>query len=200
MAMIAGAAGLAGGAAGSEANNAATVEGAQTQADIEAMNRAYQRKLFDEQQANQQPYYQAGYDANPLLNQFRTQGGIDLSNNPLFQMQQRLGSEGLQMAGQTRPGTQEYFNAMNNATSQTPAYQRLLDLQKVGLGSADTAGSYANNQGNALASSYMTGGNAMASGAINSGHQRQSLYSNLAGGAANLPAYLSYNNAVGGQR
>jgi len=55
MAWIAGAASIVGGALGQDQNNKATVEGAQTQANIEAMNRDYQRKLFDEQQANQQP-------------------------------------------------------------------------------------------------------------------------------------------------
>ena len=192
MGWVAGLAGMAGGAAGQEAGAASTVEGAKAQAEIEAMNRAYQRKVFEEQKAMHQPYYEAGLEAQPVLEQFRTQGRADLSQNPLYQMQQSRMAEGLDMAGGVRPGSREYAQNVMAASSQEPAYQRALDLQRVGWGQAGQAGMQATNLGGALAQSYQTGANAMMRGTGQAAQQRQGLYGDVAGQVGSMPAYYDY--------
>jgi hypothetical protein len=198
MAWIAGVAGMASSAAGAEALASSTVEGAQAQNEIESRNRGYQRKIFDENIDQQSPYYEAGLNAMPMLEQFRSQGGVDLSGNPLYQMEQRAGQEGLDMAGGVRQGGRDYFQNALNASSQQPAYNRLLDLQQVGMGSAGSAGQGAATMGSALSDSFQTGANAMMQGTANAGNQRQSLYSNAAGQAGAMPAYYNYLSRTGG--
>lgn len=185
-------AGMGASALGSQQAAASTIEGAETQAGIEALNRQYQRKLFDEQVAAQQPYMEAGYAAQPYLEEYRTEGGRDLSQNALFQNQDRLGREGLAVSGHNLPATQNYFSRLQNATGQDPAYQRLLDLQRIGLGSAEQAGTYAQQQGNALAQSYGTAANALMRGEGSAAAQRGSMYRDVAGQVGSIPAYLDY--------
>jgi hypothetical protein len=196
MAWIAAVGGMGANAVGAEQGRAATVEGAKSQAAIEKLNRDYQRKIFDENIAQSQPYYDAGLKAQPILDQFRTQGRVDLSNNPLYQMQQRYGQEGLDMAGGVRDAGRNYLNNAMYVSNQEPTYQRALDLQRVGLGAAGEAGNQQMQLGNALASSYQRGSNAMMQGTADSANQRQSMFSNLAGQVGSMPAYYNYLRSV----
>jgi len=184
--------GIAADAIGREQEAQATEEGAKVQAKLEEINRKYQRKIFDEQVARQLPFYEEGRKALPMLEQYRTEGGRDLAGNPLYDMQLEQGLSGLQESGHTRPGTASNFRNMLNAGSQQPAYNRLLDLQRVGLGASGQAGNYAENLGGALTQSYQRGGNALWAGEAQSNQQRESMYSNALGQLGNAPANYYY--------
>ena len=192
MAWIAAVAGMGASALGKQQAGEATIEGAETEAGIAKLDRHYQRKIFDEGIEAQEPYMEAGYAALPYLEEFRTTGGMDLSGNALNQKQDRLGREGLALSGHNLPATQNYFTELQNASGQDPAYQRLLDMQRIGLGSAGTAGTYAQNQGNALSSSYQNAGNALMRGTGMEGAQRSSMFSNAAAQAGAMPSYFDY--------
>jgi hypothetical protein len=98
------AAGMGMQAAGAEQARESTVEGAQAQADIERLNREFQKKLFDEEMARLQPRLDtATQQGLQLMQQYEQAGQIDQSQMPLYGMQLQAGQDLLREQGMDSP-------------------------------------------------------------------------------------------------
>jgi hypothetical protein len=198
--IAAGAGMLAQGIGGNQAAES-TVTGARTQADIERMNRDFQRQLFDAEMERLQPRYQAGTQRGlPLLGQYLSQGRVDQSQMPLYQMQRGRGLQGLQDEGMDNPFTRSYFTEGLDAAENEAGYSRLGDLLQIALGASGSAGAGAQNFASGLSTSFMNQGNALSRGQAGGDAIRGSMYGNLAGQASGIPAYLSQSNYLRNQR
>lgn len=193
-AMIPAIAGMAGQAAGGRQQRAATIEGAETQAEIERMNRDYQRELFEKEQARQKPYYEMGLqNALPMVDKYLQQGQVSQEQMPLYRMQKDAGLNALAEQNVGGYGRERFMEGLN-ATEQDATYNRLMDALKFGLGASSAAGAGASNFAGSYMNSLARGNRALSAGESRAASQRQSMYSNLAGQASSIPAYSYLQN------
>jgi len=213
--------GLLGGALeGGQASSAAQQATAQTQA---ATNEAtkLQREMWQAQQAQQQPWLQAGQTAlnalTPLATNYTPFGMNQFQQDPGYQFRLQQGQQALGHQMGARGGavsgtslkamqdyaqnsaSQEYGNAFNRY--QTERQARLGPLQSlagVGQSAANTLGAagqqYGQNVGNALINQGYTGANA----GLGAYQANQSAYGNLGsaiGGVSNAN-WTSAGNAL----
>lgn len=187
-------AGMAGQAAGGLQSSADTIEGAQTQAAIEAISREFGKEIFEQDLERQAPYYEAGTEKGlPLMLQLLQQGGMDqeqLQNMPLYNMQMSAGMQGLEQAGASNPFSQNYFTQSLGAAENNAIPSRLRDLLQFGLGSSESAGQGAQNYATTQAESLLTGGNVLAQGAARGNQIRRGMYDELSGQIGNIPSYM----------
>lgn len=204
LALIGMAGGMASQAAGGAQNAAATKEGAQTQAAIEAMNRQFQKEVWDAEMGRRKPYYDAGLRNLPQLmaaSQYRN----DPTQSAAYRAQYGFGENALRGAGLGDSATLRYLSQGGGDAEREASYNRLLDLERIGLGASESAGSGAQNYANAVSNSLMTAGNAMGQGYAGAAAKREGAYQNALGQASSIPAYyaqLNYTqqNAGGGYR
>jgi hypothetical protein len=180
-------AGLAMSQRGQQQAMASTVEGARTQANIEAMNREYSQKVFDEEIEQQKPFYDAGVKAGVKYDDAIT-NKLDPKKTGTYQLQRELIDPDL--AGQPEyvwEGAHERLGAMEAEKQKG----RLMDLQQIGLGAAGSAGTAGVNLGNVLAQSYGLTGNVMAKATQSAAEQKQSMWNVTASQLSGLPSYFS---------
>jgi hypothetical protein len=174
-------------AMGKESARASTIEGAKSQAKIEAMKREYMQKIFTEDIDRLKPFYEAG-----------TAAGIkygDAIRNKLDPTQTGTYKQISSMISPDLEGAPEYvkeraferLGAMEGERQKT----RLMDLQQIGMGSAASAGTAGLNLGSMLAQSYGLSGNVMARGMQSGENQRQSMYNVAASQMSGLPSYIA---------
>jgi len=156
-------------------------------ANIEAQNRAYQQKLFEEDIARSQPFYKAGIKALPEYEK-AVEGDFDPTKTGLYEMQAELMEPGLE-------GAPEYVReeAMERlgAEEEQKAKPRLLDLMQIGMGAAGSAGRTSVNLGTALARSYGTSSQALQKTDKVASDIRQSMWGRAADEISGLPAYFA---------
>lgn len=162
-------------------------EAGATQARIEAMNRQYQQKLFEEDITRQQPFYKAGAKALPEYEKAVT-GEFDPTKSGLYKMQAELMEPGLE--GAPEYVREEAFERLG-AEEQQKAKPRLLDLMQIGLGAAGSAGRTSVNLGSALARSYGTSSQALQKTGQAASEIRQSMWGRAADEISGLPAYFA---------
>ena len=183
-------------AAGSASANASTIEGARTQAGIEAQNRAAQTRQFDQQIARQQPYVDVGKRALPdFINALSNRG--DVSNLPATQIQGGMISDFL---GPNAPDFIKDKALQNlNAVQLEGNKGRLSDLISIGLGGAGATTGSRLNLGSALGSSLSRQGNIESQGLQQSAQNRQNLANSLTTGLGGIPAYINTLYGGGGR-
>lgn len=188
MALAGMAASVASSSAGAAAASAASIESAQASADIERMNRNFQRSRFEQELELQKPFYEAGKKALPLYKQ-AINNTLDITTLPLYKMQKGM------IEGSFDKNTPDYIkeNAMKQLGAQEGelAKTRLADVQQIGLGQAGAAGQSNINYGTAVANSLMRGSNALAQGQLNSSMIQQNAWTKAAEDISGLPAYIS---------
>ncbi len=159
----------------------------QIQANIEARNRAYQQKIFEENIKRQQPFYKAGLKALPEYESVLA-GDFDPTKTGLYKMQAGLMEEDLE-------GAPEYVkeDAMRRlgAEEEQRAKPRLMDLMQVGLGASGSAGRSSVNLGSALAKSYGISSQALQTTGKAASDIRQSMWGRAADEISGLPAYFA---------
>jgi hypothetical protein len=177
--------------AGAAAASAASIESAQASAEIESMNRAFQRSQFEKELARQKPFYEAGKAALPLYQQ-AINNTLDVTKLPLYKMQKGMIEKSFDA------NTPEYIkeNAMQQLGAQEGelAKTRLADVQQIGLGQAGAAGQSQVNLGTTLANSLMRGGNALAQGQLSAAMNQQNAWTKAANDISGLPAYMASIN------
>lgn len=197
IALVAAAGSAAMGAAGSNAAMAATKEGAQSQANVEEMSRQYQRKLFDEEMERLRPYHEtAVQEGLPLMQQYLSEGGIDQSQMPLYNMQMDAAMSGLEGQGVGDYGMNRYRDSLSAAENDA-GYARLQDMMQIGMGASGAAGQGAGNFATGQAQSFINSGNALARANMQANNMQNSMYGDLADQFSSIPAYASqraYNN------
>lgn len=176
--------------AGQKAQNEAMVSGAETNAEIEAMNREFQKKMFNKQIEMQKPFYEEGLKALPLYEQ-ATYGKLPFEKSGLGKLQEGLISKEIS-------GYPSYIKdmALSRLRSEEGEKQkgRLMDLEKIGLGASGLAGESNVRLGNALAGSYLASGGAMANATMNKYMGTQSAWNRAIDQLSGIPAYLSSMN------
>lgn len=183
-------------AAGQGAAAASTIAGAKAQANIEAMNRAAQKRRFDKDIERQEPFFQAGEDAIPLYQQ-AVEGTLDVTQSPMYKMQAQMIGDELQDAPEfVREEAMRGLGVREGEASKG----RLLGLQQIGLGMSQSAGSAALNFGTAMSNSLMKGGGALAQGQLTSGMQQQNAWMGAMESLSGLPAYNSQQNFMKNRR
>jgi len=181
--------GMGASAAGAEASREGTVEGAKSQARIEAMKRAYAMKRFEEDLEMQKPFYEAGLQAGVKYGD-AIKNRLDPTKSGAYQFQKGLMEKDLKGAPEyVREGALSRLGAMEGEKQKS----RLMDLQQIGLGASAQAGTSGLNLGNVLAQSYGISGGAMAQGTQSGYDQRQSMYNVAASQLSGLPSYMAAN-------
>lgn len=173
--------------AGQKAQNEATLAGAETSANIDAMNREFQKKVFYENMAMQKPFYEAGKSAIPLYDR--------AINNDLNPMESGMANIQERLLTDNTKGFSGYVKdlALGRLKAEEGEKQkgRLMDLMKIGLGASGSAGSSAVNLGGALANSYMSSGNTLANATMGNALNTQSMWNRTIDSLAGLPAYMA---------
>jgi hypothetical protein len=178
--------------AGAQQASAATVEGAQTAADISDMNIAFQREMFDTLQAQQAPYIEAGAQAAPMVGQ-AVRGELDYTSLPAYQQQAGTLQDlmGERFGGSLSGGTMDRAMTSLGAREEGAAKTRLFDLMKAGYGQAETAGALGRQESGAVSRAMMGAGNLMAAANMMQANTQQSLGAYGADVASGLPAYFA---------
>jgi hypothetical protein len=169
---------------------AATVEGAQAQAGIEKLSREAQKRRFERDIKEQEPFMEAGKKAIPLYQQ-AVEGKFDVTQSPMYKMQAQMIQDELQDAPEFV--RQEAMQGLGVREGEL-AKGRLLDMQKIGLGMAGSAGRTATSFGNAMSQSLMAGGGALAQGQLSGAMQQQNTWMGAMEQLSGLPAYASQQN------
>lgn len=194
-ALIPAIAGMASQAAGGAQAAAATVEGAQTQADIEAMNREFQEELFNKELERNRPRYEAGLEKGlPQFKNILKTGRVDLEKMPAYRAQRKMGENALSRFGADSPFARNRLSERLGVAENEATKARLNDLLQLSLGASGSAGQGAANFANAASTGYANIGNVLAGGNQQAAQQRQSTYGNLAGQIGSIPAYISQRN------
>lgn len=178
---------LAGQAAAGQQQSAATKEGAQSQAEIEGMNRAYQQREFDKIIADNVPFREAGNQAIPLWKDAAS-NKLNVQGMPLYELQKQLieqGNEGNEAPAYIGERSLAGLRGVEGEAQKG----RLIDLVKVGLGASGSAGQANLGLGNVLGQSYMNQGDSAAAGLMNAANIRQSLINKGLEEASGYPAY-----------
>lgn len=171
----------------------AAVEGAESQASMEQANREFQHKTFNEMIEKQKPFIEAGREAVPLYAE-AVRGRGEPMTGGLAQMQKRLLEEDTgSMTGHIRKITQQRLEAEEGERYKG----RLMDMQKIGLGSSASAGQSAVNLGGALAGSYAREGNIMAQSRVSEAIGKQNLWLETAQSLSGLPSFFSAKSGGG---
>ena len=178
-------AGMGVSAVGKAQGVAATVEGAEAQAGIERLSRDAQQRRFDRDIKYQEPFFEAGEKAvKPYAEAGK--GEFDITQSPLYKMQKDMimgelvgAPEGVRADALERLGAREGEMAKG----------RLLDIQKIGLGSAESAGQTALSFGTAFGQSLQRGGSALAQGTMSGSAQEQNMWTSAMEGLSSYPAY-----------
>lgn len=161
--------------------------GAKEQAGIEKMKREYAQKVFEEDIERHKPFYDAGVAAGVSYPDAIT-NKLDPTKSGAYQLQRGLIEPDLAGAPEyVREGAMEQLGAIEAEKQKT----RLLDIQKIGLGAAGTAGTSSLNLGNILAQSYGLTGQVLGQGRITAGEQRQSAWNVAASQLSGLPSYFA---------
>ncbi len=174
--------------AGSAAAAASSIEGAQASADIEAMNRNYQRSSFEKELALQKPFYEAGKAALPLY-EAAIKNTLDVTKLPLYQMQKGM------IENSYGENTPQYIkdNALKTLGAQEGelAKTRLADIQQIGLGQAGSAGQSSVNFGSAFANSISREGSAQAQGQLSAFQEKQGMWNKAIDDTLSVAPYLA---------
>lgn len=186
-------------AAAGNASAAGSVDAAETQAAIDAMNRRFQMEQFNKEMERSKPYYDMGLSNLPQLQNYMQTGQMSLDDKPLYRMQQREGTNALNSLGLPGQFAQNRFQSALKAGEGERAYDRLLDTQRVGMGGTALAGQSTANYGSALANLGMSTGNALARGAAGQSQALESSYRGIADAVSSLPAayYLGRSTNYG---
>lgn len=180
-------AGMASSYMGSQQVAASTIEGAQSQANMEKMSREYATKTFEEDIERQKPFYDAGVKAGVKYNDAIT-NKLDPTKSGAYKMQMGLISPDLKDAPEyVREGAFEKLGAIEGEKQKS----RLLDLQQIGLGAAGSSGQSSLNLGTMLAQSYGLSGNVTAGANQSASEQKQSMWNTAASQLSGLPAYFA---------
>lgn len=188
-------AGMAMTAVGKQQGVAATVEGAEAQANIEALGREAVERRFKRDIEYQEPFFKAGEEAaEPYAEAVK--GRFDVTKSPLYKMQKEMimgelegAPEGVKADALERLGAREGEMAKG----------RLLDLQKIGLGAAGSAGQTALSFGTAYSRSMQAGQGALAQGTLGGAMQQQNLWTSAMEGLSSYPAYAKQQSYFKGQ-
>jgi hypothetical protein len=178
-------AGMGSSALGKQQGMEATVEGAETQAAIERMSREAQQRRFDRDVEYQKPFFEAGEKAvEPYAKAVK--GEFDITQSPLYKMQKEMVMGELEGAPEgVRADALERLGAREGEMAKG----RLLDLQKIGLGSAASAGQTALSFGSAFGRSLQQGQGALAQGALSGAQQQQNIWTGVMEDVSGYPAY-----------
>jgi hypothetical protein len=174
-------------AMGAETARVSTVEGAKSQARIEAMKREYMTKMFDEDIERLKPFYEAGKSAGVMYGD-AVRNKLDPTKTGTYQQISKMISPELE--GAPEYVKEEAFERLG-AMEQQRQKSRLMDIQQIGLGSAGSAGTSGMNLGRTLAQSYGLSGGVMAQGAQSGAEQRQSMYNVAATQLGGMPSYFA---------
>ena len=163
----------------------ATKKGAAEQKRMEVAGQEAQKRRYARDIKYQEPFFEAGEKAiKPYAAALK--GEFDITQSPLYKMQKdmimgELGGapEGVRADALERLGAREGEMAKG----------RLLDLQKIGLGSAASAGQTALSFGSAFGQSLQRGGSALAQGEISSSMQEQNIWVGAMESLSGYPAY-----------
>lgn len=184
-------------AVGSQQAADARIEGSQTSAEIQQLNRDFQESLFQDQMARLEPRHDvAATRGLEMMEQYADTGEMDLESSPYYRMQRDAGISGLEGAGYgDNPYAEQQFMDALGAAETDAGYARLSDLMQIGMGASSSAGAGAQNFATQMGQSYGQTGAALAGGQMGAGQIRNSMYSNLAGQASSIPAYYSYTGS-----
>lgn len=171
---------------GAEEATKGVEEGSAEQIRIETIKRNYATKVFEDNLERQKPFYDAGIKAgiqypNAITNRmdptksgtYKTQLGLiskDLEGAPEY-----VKEEALQRLGAIEGEKQK---------------NRLLDMQRIGLGAAGSAGTSGLNLGNTLAQSFNLSSGVLGSSQQEVSDRNQSAWNVAASQLSGLPAYM----------
>jgi len=169
-------------------------KGAAEQARIEQIKREYVQKQFDADIERQKPFYEAGIAAGVDYPD-AVKNKLDVTKSGAYQEQKALIDPTLEDSPQyVKDMAMERLGAVEGEAQKG----RLLDLQKIGMGAAGSAGNSSMNLGNVLAQSYGLAGNVQTGADITSSETRQSAWNRAASQITGLPAYLEARKAPTG--
>ena len=144
--LIAGVVGAGASIFGAEEQASATRDASDAMAAATKYGADIQKEMFEEVLNIQRPYMEAGYGA---LDKLKTTA-FDLESSPLYQLQRQEGTRAIQRAFGSRGKSQSPeamfaesdFAAKLAAGETDKMYGRLLDLAKIGTGSAGALSGY----------------------------------------------------------
>lgn len=172
-------------AIGKQQGVAATVEGAEAQAGIEKLSREAQERRFQRDIEYQKPFFEAGEKAVEPYAQ-AVKGEFDITQSPLYKMQKEMVMGELEGAPEgVRADALERLGAREGEMAKG----RLLDLQKIGLGSAASAGQTALSFGTAFGQSMQRGQGALAQGVLAGAQGEQNIWTGVMEDVSGYPAY-----------
>lgn len=179
-------------ALGAENARAATIQGAETAADIQRMGTKFAQRLFNESLAREQPFIQAGQRALPLA-ELAASGKGNFRSTPVYQNRQSTGLSALGglADSQVSPFAAKRFNQMLDATEEAMNLSRLNDLISIGLGSSGTAGQQGTAAANEATRAAILGGQMQSGAAQTAFEQRQNMINGLLQQGGGLSSYLS---------
>lgn len=186
MAIFTAIAGMGMTAAGKQQGLENTVEGAETRAEIEGLSRKAQDRRFQRDIKYQEPFYAAGERAAGKYKE-AIKNRLDVTKSPLYTMQKEMI---LGELGEDAPeGLKEDALSRLEAIEGEKVKGRLLDLQKIGLGSAASAGRTALSFGAAFGTSMQRGAGTLAEGMATRASGRENIWSGVMQDISGYPAY-----------
>lgn len=169
-----------------------TEEGAREQAEVERLKRGYAQKIFEEDIERQRPFYEAGVKAGVKYPEAIT-NRLDPTQSGAYKLQREMIEKDLATAPEyVRRDSLQRLEAIEAEKQK----ERLLDLQKIGLGAAGVAGTGGMSLTNVLSQSYGIQGQATASAMQTAAEQRQSAWNVAASQIMGLPAYLASRQPI----
>jgi uncharacterized protein YcbK (DUF882 family) len=214
--VAAGGVAAAGGIAGSIISSNAAKDAAQTQADAANQASQLQYNEFQQQQANQQPWLNAGASALPQLSQMArstpqfTQQDFQNNMDPAYQFDLNQGLQAIQRSAAAKGGlmsggtlkslndyaqgqaSNEYQNSYNRfMNNQNTQFNRLASLAGLGQTANGAIGQAGMNMANNVGNNIMGAANASGAAQIASGNAIGSTLGSLGTGLANN--YMQYN-------
>lgn len=206
-AAIGGGLGLIGGVAGGIMQGNAAQNAADTQAAAANHASDLQYQEWQQQQANQQPWLQAGQQALTGLQDPSFQHDFSMSDfqqDPGYQFRMQQGLDAIQRSAAARGGlqsggtlkalndyaqgsaSQEYQSAYDRFTNnQTNRFNRLASIAGLGQTANTTLGSLGANYANNVGNNIMGAGNAAAAAQLASGQQWGSTLGGIGSGVGN---------------
>jgi hypothetical protein len=214
--VVATGASVAGGIGGALIESNAAQNAAQTQADAADRASQVQYNEFQQQQANQQPWINAGASALPSLSQLAynkpqfTQQDFQNNMDPAYQFDLNQGLQAIQRSAAAKGGlmsggtlkslndyaqgqaSNEYQNSYNRfMNNQNTQFNRLASLAGLGQTANGAIGQAGMNMANNVGNNIMGAANASGAAQIASGNAIGSTLGSLGTGLANN--YMQYN-------
>lgn len=186
---------MLGSAAGQNAANASTVEGAQLQRDTNQQAIDKRRSIQDDLTARNKPYYDQGIQQIPGI--LAMSGNPDFSaSDPAYGDKYSLGANQMRLSSMGRQdrnlAPQSELDANFNMSEQARLLNRKQDMLKIGYGQAGTAGQSLMTTGTSIADIGNRIGNIQANAQSLAGMGRQQMTDDALNGASYAPMYLHY--------